>query len=537
LIINKKPSITITSPDGINNISSSAYTITWQALDIDDDAAISLYYDNDSQGFDGIQIISGLSEDTDTSYIWDTSQLARGLYYIYAQITDNKNEPFTAYSKGPIIVDRQGSIRFIRVSNILSDSAVISWMSDLTGTGWADYGTDVSLGSQESSITGKTHYIPITGLTAKTKYYFRIRTVSGPIELTADNRGSLFTFTTAGSDTTGTNQVFRGFIRDNENLPVPEVPVFIKVKKKITPLLKADSLTDKDSSQIDSSQIDSSQNEITPSSKGDVSALTDTDLIESEYISALTGPDGSFTINSINLTDSLQNPFILEKGDTLYLSGKTWDFQFLSTLEYDPADDFSNMEFQLNQSDNTVVIPIELSSGFTMISFPASGIINTTSQTLLADHPEIIAMYRFDSSIQSYQSCLKVGENSYIGNFSLSPCEAYFVKSTKPLNFMLTVPGRISNPLTLELKKGFNLTALAYVQDPPFNMTSGYTSIMVLKETDQANAFYLYNSLTGQYESTLKYDTDSFLGSTIEIKGGRGFFIKMRENQLFNPFR
>jgi hypothetical protein len=102
---------------------------------------------------------------------------------------------------------------------------------------------------------------------------------------------------------------------------------------------------------------------------------------------------------------------------------------------------------------------------------------------------------------------------------------------------MLTVPGRISNPLTLELKKGFNLTALAYVQDPPFNMTSGYTSIMVLKETDQANAFYLYNSLTGQYESTLKYDTDSFLGSTIEIKGGRGFFIKMRENQLFNPFR
>lgn len=65
-----------------------------------DAAEITLGYDTDAQGYDGTIIETGITED---QYIWDTSNLAVGRYYIYAIVNDGINET-RFYSDVPVRV-------------------------------------------------------------------------------------------------------------------------------------------------------------------------------------------------------------------------------------------------------------------------------------------------------------------------------------------------------------------------------------------------------------------------------------------------
>ena len=48
------PAITILEPDGTGDIANSTFTISWDDADCDDNALISLYYDTDNIGGNGI---------------------------------------------------------------------------------------------------------------------------------------------------------------------------------------------------------------------------------------------------------------------------------------------------------------------------------------------------------------------------------------------------------------------------------------------------------------------------------------------------
>jgi len=95
--INTPPSITVIQPDGVEDIADSGFIIRWSDADPDDNAAISLYYDTDGSGADGILIVSGLSEDPDgegdDEYVWHTAGIAEGEYYVYAVIDDGVDDP------------------------------------------------------------------------------------------------------------------------------------------------------------------------------------------------------------------------------------------------------------------------------------------------------------------------------------------------------------------------------------------------------------------------------------------------------------
>ena len=104
---NKAPFITLTEPNGIDDIADTGFTITWEDADPDDDARISFFYDTDSTEADGTLINTiPISEDNgENSYLWNTTLVEAGSYYVYAVIDDGKNIPLTVYSEGRITVD------------------------------------------------------------------------------------------------------------------------------------------------------------------------------------------------------------------------------------------------------------------------------------------------------------------------------------------------------------------------------------------------------------------------------------------------
>lgn len=101
-------SITIREPDGVNDIANTSYTITWEDFDPDEDAIITLYWDDDNSGFDGTEIVTGLSEDDNGiggTYLWNISGMSEGDYWVYARIDDVIFGPRYDYSSGALTIN------------------------------------------------------------------------------------------------------------------------------------------------------------------------------------------------------------------------------------------------------------------------------------------------------------------------------------------------------------------------------------------------------------------------------------------------
>ena len=103
------PVLTILEPDGIDDTTDGTAVIRWTDEAPAGNAAISLWYDTDAFGGDGLPIMNGLVEDPDgtaDTYNWHLSGLKNGDYYIYAVIDDGINPPVQAYSSGPFTLYR-----------------------------------------------------------------------------------------------------------------------------------------------------------------------------------------------------------------------------------------------------------------------------------------------------------------------------------------------------------------------------------------------------------------------------------------------
>ncbi|UCE38187.1 MAG: VCBS repeat-containing protein, partial [Thermoplasmata archaeon] len=109
VVLNNPPSIQITNPPAAGTTVDDQLIITWVDLDPDDDALISLYYDTDKTGYDGILIVSDISEDDmGNTFTWSTLSISNGTYYIYAVINDNVNQLVYNYSIGSVTVAHPG---------------------------------------------------------------------------------------------------------------------------------------------------------------------------------------------------------------------------------------------------------------------------------------------------------------------------------------------------------------------------------------------------------------------------------------------
>ncbi|SPD74472.1 exported hypothetical protein [uncultured Desulfobacterium sp.] len=106
--VTRSPSIKVIQPDGANDYANSSFIIKWTDADLDDNGMISLYYDTDNSGEEGILIASDLMEDPDEvsdTYEWNTAGISAGQYYIYAVLADGKGVQVVDYSDGPVVVE------------------------------------------------------------------------------------------------------------------------------------------------------------------------------------------------------------------------------------------------------------------------------------------------------------------------------------------------------------------------------------------------------------------------------------------------
>jgi Ca2+-binding RTX toxin-like protein/subtilisin-like proprotein convertase family protein len=102
------PTVELTSPT--QDVSGSNVTIDYSAFDANSDAQISLFYDTDREGKDGMLITEALTEtDGSGSFVWNTENVPTGDYYVYAMVEDENSVPAFNYSLGRVNVTQAGA--------------------------------------------------------------------------------------------------------------------------------------------------------------------------------------------------------------------------------------------------------------------------------------------------------------------------------------------------------------------------------------------------------------------------------------------
>lgn len=123
----EKPSIHI---DSINSIGENQLKIKWSDYCKDDNALITLFYDNDNNNLDGALIVDSISEDNlCDEYQWNYSSIPDGQYYIYALISSKSGDYAYSYSKQPFTKYSSTELKApSRFSAQTSDSSIVlSW--------------------------------------------------------------------------------------------------------------------------------------------------------------------------------------------------------------------------------------------------------------------------------------------------------------------------------------------------------------------------------------------------------------------------
>ncbi len=143
--VSEAPSFSFITPSSAaQNVLNDNFIISWLAEDPDNDAVINLYYDTNNSGNNGSLIVSGLRENSDSSFNWNTSSLPSNMeYFIYSSISDGVNDTLWTYAPGSVFIPlRDNTKPSILISSptagqtFTDGSVAINWSAeDLDGDG------------------------------------------------------------------------------------------------------------------------------------------------------------------------------------------------------------------------------------------------------------------------------------------------------------------------------------------------------------------------------------------------------------------
>ncbi len=187
------PSVAITAPGDGNTIAGALVTVSASATD---NVAVA-----------GVQFrVNGVaigSEDTSAPYtaVLDSTLLTDGVSSLIAVVRDTSNNVATS-SPVSVTVDNTAAIISAIASSTSNTTATVTWTTNEPADSQVVYGTSLLYGATTTldSLLVTNHTVGLSGLTANTLYYFKIRTTDavGNLRVSADG-----TFrTTAVADVT-----------------------------------------------------------------------------------------------------------------------------------------------------------------------------------------------------------------------------------------------------------------------------------------------------------------------------------------------
>jgi len=141
---NEAPTFTLLSP-AVLTINPQNVALNFSAMDIDNNARISLYYSS-GQNYNGTLITDQLFEDIHSSYTWDVSGVNPGIYWVYGSINDGSNPTLYDYAPERVVV---GDFRIwiptdlfasatdtlvvpVKIRNVLQDYDIIAYQMNIT---------------------------------------------------------------------------------------------------------------------------------------------------------------------------------------------------------------------------------------------------------------------------------------------------------------------------------------------------------------------------------------------------------------------
>jgi len=169
----------------LHRIDNNQIKIDWDCDDLDSDAKISLYFDNDNADANGTLIVTDISEDSDErSFVWDASNMPTGEYYVYGLIDDTIHKPGISYASNSILlINMDAPLPPTDLTSATNDTSIyLSWNSEQKGDNrfllyYTENGEQVNFGSKNFNVGKVTEYNFINFLPGR-KYQFALRTVS-----------------------------------------------------------------------------------------------------------------------------------------------------------------------------------------------------------------------------------------------------------------------------------------------------------------------------------------------------------------------
>src|SRR5579862_4605470 len=180
------PTLSITAPSTGSTVSGT----------------VSLWAAASDVGFAGLQFqVNGVNQGSEITsgsctVNWDTTGAPEGNYTISAIGRDDSGNPTSATPVTVAVINSAPQISGITAWNITDTGASITWNTNQSADGEADYGTTTSYGSNSSAPTmATTHTVVLTGLTSGTTYHFQIQAWNA---LSMNRTSADATFSTTG---------------------------------------------------------------------------------------------------------------------------------------------------------------------------------------------------------------------------------------------------------------------------------------------------------------------------------------------------
>jgi hypothetical protein len=164
-------------------LHEGAATIPYNAYSSTSEAVLSIYYDDDNAGFNGIKITDVGINNKNEVLSWNITDIPNGNYFIYGILDDGKNSPVRVYSPNALTVtkdntpDRPTSLQY----TIENDTLRLTW----------DYNANANVSfnvyynnllnfdnTTKSYNAGSQKYILLPELVSGRDYYFAVTAIN-----------------------------------------------------------------------------------------------------------------------------------------------------------------------------------------------------------------------------------------------------------------------------------------------------------------------------------------------------------------------